>query len=87
MNVILQTLFHEPLLTSYFLGHGHRPYDCSELNCFGCHVAEAFAEFNNDEKEEGFGALNLLLTSWQSTPVGFREVKKKCHQTFANALL
>ncbi|WEW60658.1 ubiquitin carboxyl-terminal hydrolase [Emydomyces testavorans] len=68
MNVILQTLFHEPLLTSYFLGHGHRTYDCSEANCFGCHVAEAFAEFNNDEKEEGFGALNLLLSSWQSSP-------------------
>ncbi|KAI1940335.1 hypothetical protein LOZ12_004568 [Ophidiomyces ophidiicola] len=68
MNVILQTLFHEPMLTTYFLGHGHRTYDCSEPNCFSCHVAEAFAEFNNDEKEEGFGALNLLLSSWQSSP-------------------
>ncbi|EER23407.1 hypothetical protein D8B26_001512 [Coccidioides posadasii str. Silveira] len=68
MNVIMQTLFHEPLLTSYFLGHGHRIYDCSEANCFVCQVAETFAEFNNDEKQEGFNCLNLLLSSWQSSP-------------------
>ncbi|EEP80577.1 conserved hypothetical protein [Uncinocarpus reesii 1704] len=67
MNVILQTLFHEPLLTTYFLGHRHRMYDCSESNCFVCQVAEVFAEFH-EEKEEGFGVLNFLLSSWLSSP-------------------
>lgn len=70
MNVILQTLFHEPLLTAYFLGgHGHRTAECKDKNCFGCSIAEAFAEFNNDEKEEGFGVSNLLQATWNGSTV------------------
>ena len=71
MNVILQTFFHEPLLTAYFLGQGHRTFDCDIVNCLSCPVSEAFAEFNNDEKEEGFGVANLLLASWQGNAVIF----------------
>ncbi|KAF3490580.1 ubiquitin carboxyl-terminal hydrolase [Arthroderma uncinatum] len=67
MNVILQTLFHEPVLTAYFLGNGHGTSDCQKVNCFGCALADAFAEFSNEEKDEGFGALNLLLASWQKS--------------------
>ncbi|EEQ30393.1 ubiquitin C-terminal hydrolase Ubp8 [Microsporum canis CBS 113480] len=67
MNVILQTLFHEPVLTAYFLGNGHSTSDCQKVNCFGCALADAFAEFSNEEKDEGFGALNLLLASWQKS--------------------
>ena len=69
MNVILQTMLHDPLLTTYFLGNGHQPHDCALPNCVGCAVSEAFAEFNNEEKAEGFGALNLLLASWRAGPV------------------
>lgn len=71
MNVILQTLFHEPVLTAYFLGNGHCSSDCQKPNCFGCGLADAFAEFNNEEKEDGFGALNVLLALWQSSSVSF----------------
>ncbi|EGD93422.1 ubiquitin C-terminal hydrolase Ubp8 [Trichophyton tonsurans CBS 112818] len=67
MNVILQTLFHEPVLTAYFLGNGHSTSECQKVNCFGCALADAFAEFSNEEKDEGFGALNLLLASWQKS--------------------
>ncbi|KAK2744043.1 hypothetical protein FQN57_004496 [Myotisia sp. PD_48] len=67
MNVILQTLFHEPVLTAFFLGNGHGTGDCQRPNCFGCALADAFAEFRNEEKDEGFGALNLLLASWQQS--------------------
>lgn len=73
MNVILQTLLHDPLLTTYFLGNNHHTYDCSIQNCISCAVSEAFAEFNNDDKTEGFGALNLLLASWRSSPVSCSE--------------
>ncbi|QSS51099.1 ubiquitin carboxyl-terminal hydrolase [Histoplasma capsulatum var. duboisii H88] len=69
MNVILQTLLHDPLLTTYFLGNNHHTYDCTIQNCISCAVSEAFAEFNNDDKTEGFGALNLLLASWRSSPM------------------
>ncbi|EEH22268.2 hypothetical protein PABG_04479 [Paracoccidioides brasiliensis Pb03] len=69
MNVILQTLLHDPLLTTYFLGNNHLTYDCTVQNCISCAVSEAFSEFNNDEKTEGFSALNLLLASWRSSPI------------------
>lgn len=69
MNVILQTMLHDPLLTAFFLGNGHQPHDCSKPNCVTCAVSEAFAEFNNEDKVEGFGAANLLMSSWRAGPV------------------
>ncbi|EDN08743.1 conserved hypothetical protein [Histoplasma mississippiense (nom. inval.)] len=96
MNVILQTLLHDPLLTTYFLGNNHHTYDCTIQNCISCAVSEAFAEFNNDDKTEGFGALNLLLASWRSSPFLVDKLhagahdhvenhNKTCHCFFHNA--
>lgn len=67
--MILQTLLHDPLLNTYFLGNGHQIHECNVPNCIGCAVAEAFADFNSGEKAEGFAALNLLLASWRASPV------------------
>ncbi|KAL2009773.1 hypothetical protein VTN00DRAFT_5580 [Thermoascus crustaceus] len=69
LNVILQTLLHDPLLNTYFLGNGHQIHECNVPNCIGCAVAEAFADFNSGEKAEGFAALNLLLASWRASPI------------------
>jgi ubiquitin carboxyl-terminal hydrolase 22/27/51 len=68
LNVILQTLLHDPILSTYFLGNGHQPHDCTVADCIGCAVAEAFADFNSIDKPEGFAALNLLLASWRASP-------------------
>ena len=62
-------MMHDPLLNTYFLGNGHRLYECTVQDCIGCAVTEAFADFNNGEKAEGFGALNLLLATWRASPV------------------
>ncbi|KAH8435032.1 putative ubiquitin C-terminal hydrolase Ubp8 [Aspergillus melleus] len=68
MNVILQTLLHDPILTTYFLGNGHpHHHDCQIPDCIGCAVAEAFADFNSTEKVEGFAALNLLVATWRGS--------------------
>lgn len=69
LNVILQSLLHDPILTTYFLGNGHQIHECNANDCIGCAVAEAFADFNSSEKPEGFAALNLLLASWRASPV------------------
>ena len=71
MNVILQTMLHDPLLTTYFLGNGHQTHDCTIPSCIGCAVSEAFAEFNSGDKVEGFGALSLLVASWRASSVSF----------------
>lgn len=81
LNVILQTLLHDPLLNTYFLGNGHRTHECTVPDCIGCAVAEAFADFNSPEKSEGFAALNLLLASWKASPVSGvhpRPCRKEC---------
>ncbi|KAF4234482.1 hypothetical protein CNMCM6805_008583 [Aspergillus fumigatiaffinis] len=75
LNVILQTLLHDPILNAYFLGNGHQSHDCTLQDCIGCAVAEAFADFNSCDKAEGFAALNLLLASWRasSTLAGYHQ--------------
>ncbi|THC91464.1 hypothetical protein EYZ11_009072 [Aspergillus tanneri] len=67
LNVILQTLLHDPILNTYFLGNGHQPHDCTVSDCVGCAVAEAFADFNSSDKAEGFAALSLLMASWRAS--------------------
>ena len=75
MNVILQTLLHDPLLAHYFLGNGHQTHECGIPSCIGCAVSEAFAEFNSGDKVEGFGALSLLVASWKASSVSYLTVE------------
>jgi ubiquitin carboxyl-terminal hydrolase 22/27/51 len=69
LNVVLQTLLHDPLLNTYFLGNGHLMHNCLVKECILCATAEAFTDFNNSDKTEGFAALNLLLATWRSSSV------------------
>lgn len=69
LNVILQAMLHDRLLNTYFLGNGHRSYECTVPDCLGCAVSEAFADFNNCEKVDGFPALSVLLATWRGSPV------------------
>lgn len=69
MNVVLQTLLHEPLLNAYFLGNGHRYYECSVDGCVLCAVSKAFADFNGCDKKDGITAEQLLYSTWKNYPV------------------
>ncbi|KAL1975030.1 hypothetical protein VTN31DRAFT_5234 [Thermomyces dupontii] len=69
LNVVLQSLLHDPLLSIYFLGSGHHPHECTASDCILCAMSEAFADFNSGDKAEGFAALNLLLATWKSSPM------------------
>jgi ubiquitin carboxyl-terminal hydrolase 22/27/51 len=71
MNVVLQTLLHEPLLNAYFLGNGHKYYDCQVDGCVLCAMSRAFAEYNGCDKKDGFTAEQLLYSTWKNHPVGF----------------
>ncbi len=68
-NVILQSLLHNPLLTTYFLRDGHKAHSCERPSCLGCAISEAFGEFYNPDKSEGYGAVGLLLSTWQTNAV------------------
>ncbi|EED17462.1 ubiquitin C-terminal hydrolase Ubp8, putative [Talaromyces stipitatus ATCC 10500] len=68
MNVVLQTLLHEPLLNAFFLGNGHKYYDCQIDGCVLCAMSRAFAEFNGCDKKDGFTAETLLYSTWKNHP-------------------
>jgi ubiquitin carboxyl-terminal hydrolase 22/27/51 len=69
MSVVLQSLLHNPLVRSYFLSNGHKPLDCEQEFCMSCALDEIFTEFYSLEKTEGFGAVNMLMTSWKTAEV------------------
>ncbi|KAI5289931.1 hypothetical protein KEM54_002854 [Ascosphaera aggregata] len=68
MNVILQTLLHDGFLTTYFLGNGHKTFECTDEHCVSCALCETFAEFNNDENTGSICSLNVLHASWVASP-------------------
>jgi len=64
MSVILQTVIHNPVIKSFFLGGGHTTSGCSRTNCISCALDEVFADLCTTEKVDGYAALNVLLRSW-----------------------
>uniref|UniRef100_A0A093V3F9 Ubiquitin carboxyl-terminal hydrolase 22 n=1 Tax=Talaromyces marneffei PM1 TaxID=1077442 RepID=A0A093V3F9_TALMA len=68
MNVVLQTLLHDPFMNAYFLGNGHKYYDCQVDGCVLCAMSRAFAEFNGCDKKDGFTAETLLYSTWKNHP-------------------
>lgn len=69
MSVVLQSLLHNPLVRSFFLTNGHKQADCENEYCISCALDEIFTEFYSLEKTEGFGAVNMLMTSWKTAEV------------------
>lgn len=71
MSVILQTLLHNPFVRNYYLSEGHKTADCEQEACVSCALDEMFVEFHSAEKNEGFGAVSMLLGSWLAGEVRF----------------
>lgn len=71
MSVILQTLVHNPFVRNYYLSEGHKQMDCEKESCVSCALDEMFVEFYSSDKNEGFGAVQMLLGSWLAGEVGF----------------
>ncbi|KAF2100006.1 cysteine proteinase [Rhizodiscina lignyota] len=66
MSVIMQSLVHNPLVRAFYLGEGHKNVDCEKESCTSCAMDEIFTEFYSVEKTEGYGAVNMLMGSWNS---------------------
>lgn len=64
MSVILQTLIHNPFIRNFYLSEGHRQADCGKESCVSCALDEMFVEFYSLDKNEGFGAVGMLMGSW-----------------------
>ena len=64
MNVVLQSLVHNPFLRTFYLGDGHRASECLKANCLSCAMDEMFSEFFTLDKTDGYGPVNVLSRSW-----------------------
>jgi ubiquitin carboxyl-terminal hydrolase 22/27/51 len=64
MSVILQTLVHNPFVRNFYLSEGHKQADCEKEACVSCALDEMFVEFYSSDKNEGFGAVSMLMGSW-----------------------
>lgn len=69
MSVVLQTLIHNPFIRNFYLQERHKKEDCEKEGCVSCALDEMFCEFYSQEKTEGYGAVNMLMASWQSGEV------------------
>jgi ubiquitin carboxyl-terminal hydrolase 22/27/51 len=73
MSVILQTLIHNPFIRNYYLSEGHRQTDCEKEACVSCSLDEMFVEFYSSDKNEGYGAVSMLMGSWLAGEVSTRD--------------
>lgn len=76
MNAVIQTLIHNSLLSSFFLGSGHSRHTCprnddseDETPCVACGFAEIFSESRYSDQTQPMAAVSLLKASWLAIPV------------------
>jgi ubiquitin carboxyl-terminal hydrolase 22/27/51 len=77
MNAVIQTMVHNSLLSSFFLGKGHPRHTCTknedeeeeEIPCVACGFTEVFSESRAAENTQPMAALSLLKASWLAIPV------------------
>jgi ubiquitin carboxyl-terminal hydrolase 22/27/51 len=76
MNAVIQTMIHNSLLSSFFLGKGHPIHTCTknkneeeETPCVACGFTEIFSESRVAENTQPMAALSLLKASWLTIPV------------------
>ncbi len=76
MNAVIQTMVHNSLLSSFFLGKGHPVHTCSkndddeeDVPCVACGFTEIFSESRIAENTQPMAALSLLKASWLAIPV------------------
>ena len=69
MSVILQILIHNPLVRNFYLSDGHKRRECNQTNCMSCDMDDVFSEFFTSDKQDGYGPINLLMTSWKCEQV------------------
>jgi ubiquitin carboxyl-terminal hydrolase 22/27/51 len=76
MNAVIQSMVHNSLLSSFFLGKGHPLHTCTkngdeeeEVPCVACGFTEVFSESRVAENTQPMAALSLLKASWLAIPV------------------
>ncbi|KAF7510031.1 hypothetical protein GJ744_007135 [Endocarpon pusillum] len=89
MNAVIQTMVHNSLLSSFFLGKGHPIHTCSkneddeeDVPCVACGFTEIFSESRVAENTQPMAALSLLKASWLAIPEMQGERQQDSHEWY-----
>ncbi|KAI8094723.1 hypothetical protein BDF21DRAFT_376051 [Thamnidium elegans] len=85
MNVILQSLVHNPLLKAYFLSDRHNPKNCQKQFCMCCEMDDLFAQFYSEDKKP-YGPCRFLQSMWMSLKELAGYAQQDAHEFFISAL-
>ncbi|KAI8967242.1 hypothetical protein BDF20DRAFT_1004934 [Mycotypha africana] len=85
MNVILQSLIHNPLLKAYFLSDRHNSKTCQKQHCMCCEMNDLFAEFYANDKKP-YGPCRFLQSMWMSMKELAGYAQQDAHEFFISAL-
>ncbi|KAI7895802.1 uncharacterized protein EV154DRAFT_493818 [Mucor mucedo] len=85
MNVILQSLVHNPLLKAYFLSDRHNPKHCQKEFCMCCEMDNLFAQFYSEDKKP-YGPCRFLQSMWMSLKELAGYAQQDAHEFFISAL-
>ncbi|KAI9250629.1 hypothetical protein BY458DRAFT_536281 [Sporodiniella umbellata] len=85
MNVILQSLVHNPLLKAYFLSDQHNPKRCKTKNCMCCEMNNLFIQLYSGDKQP-YGPCSFLQTMWMTLKELAGYAQQDAHEFFISAL-
>ncbi|KAI8889191.1 cysteine proteinase [Backusella circina FSU 941] len=85
MNVILQSLVHNPLLKAYFLSDRHNPESCKRQFCMCCEMNDLFKQFYSKDKKP-YGPCRFLQSMWMSLKELAGYAQQDAHEFFISAL-
>ncbi|CAO3696100.1 unnamed protein product [Rhizopus stolonifer] len=85
MNVILQSLVHNPLLKAYFLSDKHNPKNCKTKNCMCCEMNDLFLQLYSGDKQP-YGPCRFLQSMWMSLKELAGYAQQDAHEFFISAL-
>jgi ubiquitin carboxyl-terminal hydrolase 22/27/51 len=100
MNAVVQTMIHNSLLSSFFLGKGHQGHTCPKNNsfidndeeadaaapCVACAFTEVFSESRFSTNTQPMAALSLLKASWLSIPEMQGERQQDSHEWYLHII-
>ncbi|KAI0033090.1 cysteine proteinase [Vararia minispora EC-137] len=66
LNVVLQSLVHNPLLRNYYLADKHNRLLCEAMDCTSCEMDKLFNEMYTSSPAP-FGPASLLAATWRTS--------------------
>ncbi|KAG1171793.1 hypothetical protein G6F70_002018 [Rhizopus microsporus] len=85
MNVILQSLVHNPILKAYFLSDKHNSKRCKRQHCMCCEMDDLFIQLYSGDKQP-YGPCRFLQTMWMSLKELAGYAQQDAHEFFISAL-